>query len=228
MTAPALRCPRARWLRRRRAVFLHRAGLTPAEIGPRLGMAPAAVRWLLWREGERPHRRPAAGCPVVAALMAAPVPLTAAQLAAALAPERYAPTLRRVRAALARAAARGRVVRLGRPPFSRACRALWTPRENLPMTVSAAQELLRRGVPFGDVAPHVPPADLEGLRAWFCAEPGLPNLEGRAALPPKAHAPDPRALGYTGNSCPRCQSVRMVRAGACERCEDCGDTTSCG
>ncbi len=36
-----------------------------------------------------------------------------------------------------------------------------------------------------------------------------------------------RASGYTGNACPHCSGVRMVRVGACERCEDCGDSTSC-
>lgn len=38
-----------------------------------------------------------------------------------------------------------------------------------------------------------------------------------------------RESGYTGNSCARCQGVRMVRTGPCERCEDCGETSGgCG
>lgn len=37
-----------------------------------------------------------------------------------------------------------------------------------------------------------------------------------------------RAKGYTGDICIQCQGCRMVRNGACLRCEDCGQTTGCG
>ncbi len=33
-----------------------------------------------------------------------------------------------------------------------------------------------------------------------------------------------KAMGYTGSICSRCQGVRMVRVGTCERCDDCGET----
>jgi hypothetical protein len=36
-----------------------------------------------------------------------------------------------------------------------------------------------------------------------------------------------RESGYTGNLCPSCGGCRMVRSGACEKCEDCGSSSGC-
>ncbi len=36
-----------------------------------------------------------------------------------------------------------------------------------------------------------------------------------------------RSLGYTGDICPECQSMTMVRNGTCLKCETCGATTGC-
>lgn len=36
-----------------------------------------------------------------------------------------------------------------------------------------------------------------------------------------------KARGYTGNFCVACGSDRMVRAGSCERCDSCGETSGC-
>jgi len=36
-----------------------------------------------------------------------------------------------------------------------------------------------------------------------------------------------RMKGYTGNSCPNCSQLTMVRNGTCEKCESCGETTGC-
>ncbi|MBK7981656.1 MAG: vitamin B12-dependent ribonucleotide reductase [Ignavibacteriae bacterium] len=36
-----------------------------------------------------------------------------------------------------------------------------------------------------------------------------------------------RILGYTGDICPECQSMTMVRNGTCLKCETCGSTTGC-
>jgi len=36
-----------------------------------------------------------------------------------------------------------------------------------------------------------------------------------------------RTLGYTGDICPDCQSLTMVRNGTCLKCETCGATTGC-
>ncbi len=36
-----------------------------------------------------------------------------------------------------------------------------------------------------------------------------------------------RRIGYTGETCPACGSIRMRRSGTCSVCEDCGTTTGC-
>ncbi len=38
---------------------------------------------------------------------------------------------------------------------------------------------------------------------------------------------DAVAQGFTGDPCPNCQSLRMVRNGSCQKCLDCGSTTGC-
>ena len=38
---------------------------------------------------------------------------------------------------------------------------------------------------------------------------------------------DAVAQGFTGDPCPNCQSLRMVRNGSCQKCNDCGSTTGC-
>lgn len=36
-----------------------------------------------------------------------------------------------------------------------------------------------------------------------------------------------KRIGYTGETCPACGSIRMRRSGTCSVCEDCGATTGC-
>lgn len=53
---------------------------------------------------------------------------------------------------------------------------------------------------------------------------------GAPLEPPKVAdtlLPDARAQGYTGNTCDQCGGGRMIRAGHCEACSDCGTTTGC-
>jgi ribonucleoside-diphosphate reductase alpha chain len=38
---------------------------------------------------------------------------------------------------------------------------------------------------------------------------------------------DPKNMGYTGESCSKCQSTQVVRNGACTMCLNCGTTTGC-
>ncbi|MCX6140804.1 MAG: vitamin B12-dependent ribonucleotide reductase [Candidatus Kapabacteria bacterium] len=38
---------------------------------------------------------------------------------------------------------------------------------------------------------------------------------------------DPKKMGYTGESCSKCQSTQVVRNGACTMCLNCGTTTGC-
>ena len=34
--------------------------------------------------------------------------------------------------------------------------------------------------------------------------------------------------GYEGDPCPNCQSMTLVRSGACAKCDTCGETSGCG
>jgi ribonucleoside-diphosphate reductase alpha chain len=43
----------------------------------------------------------------------------------------------------------------------------------------------------------------------------------------KAKLLDPKNMGYTGESCSKCQSTQVVRNGACTMCLNCGTTTGC-
>ena len=38
---------------------------------------------------------------------------------------------------------------------------------------------------------------------------------------------DPKKMGFTGESCSKCQSTQVVRNGACTMCINCGTTTGC-
>lgn len=116
------------------------------------------------------------------------------------------------------------------------------PAEELSVTLEEAKQLVAdHGVRYGDVFPLLPEGDREPFREWFLHAPGLPNLAARDPAPPSPNGEleddDPpavipitsaRASGYTGDVCQHCQGSRMVRSGACLRCEDCGQTTGCG
>lgn len=70
---------------------------------------------------------------------------------------------------------------------------------------------------------------------------GIVEPEPSKTAPPAAVAPaDPappggpgkeretaRALGYTGDSCQDCGSMKMVRNGTCLKCDECGSTSGC-
>lgn len=55
----------------------------------------------------------------------------------------------------------------------------------------------------------------------------------RAPIRGGAFEPEPdrkqmaRAQGYTGEFCPECGGVKMIRSGTCSHCGDCGTTTGC-
>lgn len=39
--------------------------------------------------------------------------------------------------------------------------------------------------------------------------------------------PAPKDMGFTGEQCPRCGSMKMVRAGKCSLCLDCQESNGC-
>lgn len=51
----------------------------------------------------------------------------------------------------------------------------------------------------------------------------ISSIEGSA----KKITSTAQGLGYTGETCPACGSIRMRRSGTCSVCEDCGATTGC-
>lgn len=107
----------------------------------------------------------------------------------------------------------------------------WRRSDSLPIELPEAQEMLRRGATFADVLALTAPAAEAELREWYVRTDGVPNREARKAEPLRYgpfRAVPGSYVGYTGDVCSHCQGVRMVRTGPCQRCEDCGDSTSCG
>jgi len=93
------------------------------------------------------------------------------------------------------------------------------------MSLDEAKVGVAAGLTFGSVYPLLDEIDRDDFRLWFVRTDDVPNTKARIRSGPvKLMA----GCGYTGNSCPACGSVRMVRVGICERCDDCGDSTSCG
>lgn len=45
--------------------------------------------------------------------------------------------------------------------------------------------------------------------------------------PPKPTREQAQAVGYTGDQCDNCNSMRMVHTGTCNTCQDCSTTTGC-
>jgi ribonucleoside-diphosphate reductase alpha chain len=52
-------------------------------------------------------------------------------------------------------------------------------------------------------------------------------LGAAPAADPIAKIREARILGFTGDSCGECGSMKMVRNGTCVKCVDCGSTTGC-
>lgn len=76
----------------------------------------------------------------------------------------------------------------------------------------------------GKVLPHLGPAP-EGSAIILDASP-LPLL-APIIEPAPTELPTPQQMGFTGNTCSHCGSSRMMVAGHCEVCSDCGTTTGC-
>lgn len=65
-------------------------------------------------------------------------------------------------------------------------------------------------------------------RAAFVSPPNVNTMPIASMQPPDVFSPmPPKQMGYTGNTCSACGSSRMIQAGHCEACSDCGTTTGC-
>jgi hypothetical protein len=47
-------------------------------------------------------------------------------------------------------------------------------------------------------------------------------------LRPVSRTEQARASGYSGDTCHKCGSLKVIRTGTCGTCQDCGESTSCG
>jgi ribonucleoside-diphosphate reductase alpha chain len=91
----------------------------------------------------------------------------------------------------------------------------------------------RGAMEAGDVALAEPPA-AEEAEARHPIGFAIETLEAPAPSMQAAPAPDAatrvreaKILGFTGDSCGDCGSMKMVRNGTCVKCIDCGSTTGC-
>lgn len=57
-------------------------------------------------------------------------------------------------------------------------------------------------------------------------KPTLPSMADTVVAPSLTNS-QARDMGYTGNECQTCNSLRMKIAGHCEVCEDCGNSSGC-
>jgi len=85
---------------------------------------------------------------------------------------------------------------------------------------------------------HIKPPEINGHASSGKDEDMQAKLVGdgdaagaKAPSAPKAYSSDKvskaRSMGYTGDPCPGCGSIKMKRNGSCMVCEDCGETTGC-
>lgn len=51
--------------------------------------------------------------------------------------------------------------------------------------------------------------------------------KGKPAAAPSLTVTAAKESGYTGDPCTTCGSMRMVRSGACAKCDECGNTSGC-
>jgi ribonucleoside-diphosphate reductase alpha chain len=88
----------------------------------------------------------------------------------------------------------------------------------------------------GDVAVIAPPADAEGDDAqpigFAIVTAEATSVTTTVAVastvdPRVAKIREARSMGFTGDACGECGSMKMVRNGTCTKCNDCGATSGC-
>ena len=85
-----------------------------------------------------------------------------------------------------------------------------------------AKEMSLGGVSFGDIYPRLNRDAQIEFREWWLREPKVPFVRVITVQPTS------REMGYTGDSCPSCGSLKMIRSGACQTCQECYSSSGCG
>ncbi len=206
---------------RRAVVFANRRGETPEQIGAAHGMTPTRVRWVLWREGERPQRQ--LDNRILAFLDTAPCPQAVPWIVLALRnPEDYRRGLNWVKTALQYHRRLGTVV--SRRYGTR--QNYWALARRMPMNLDQARELVLRGARVPEILPDLE-TDLRPIfLEWFVRSDEVAVVRARehAASQTTRTKSKPE---YTGHICPNCQGTRLRRAGTCLICDDCFLSQGC-
>lgn len=71
------------------------------------------------------------------------------------------------------------------------------------------------------------PLEEEGVSPSLNGKHEGPSLNGVHKETPTVSGKEAKDLGYTGDACQRCQSMRVKWNGACQLCLDCGESSGC-
>jgi ribonucleoside-diphosphate reductase alpha chain len=113
----------------------------------------------------------------------------------------------------------------GAPPSARAADA------DAPAPIAAGDVALAEPVPAAAPVADAAPAGAEGREPiGFAIEAVAAAMTEAMAAPDRGAAAkirEARMMGYTGDACAECGSLKMVRNGTCTKCLDCGSTSGC-
>ena len=89
------------------------------------------------------------------------------------------------------------------------------------------QRIEHSGAPdFANAPSAIPPEPARQRIAYEADKPPVVSVAPPVAQPRPLAPQRPRG-GYTGEFCPNCYSDRMIRAGTCSVCQNCGETSEC-
>ena len=71
------------------------------------------------------------------------------------------------------------------------------------------------------------PAPAEVTESAEAAKPAAQGITGSAESDYESEYEKAKQMGYTGDACPECGSMTMIRNGTCLKCVTCGSTTGC-
>lgn len=72
------------------------------------------------------------------------------------------------------------------------------------------------------------PYGMQVMASTVMASTAAPAPAVRPVANKKSAVVQAMAQGYSGDTCHKCQSLKVIRTGTCGTCQDCGESTSCG